>query len=275
MFDWLTEAPLWLLGLLLFALQVGAALLGYSLNLRPGAAQGHNETQEGYVVAGVLTLLGLLVGFTFALALDRFEARRLLVIDDANAIETLYLRAQLLDEPHRTRFSGLLTRYTDNHVRLAEAEGEAGERLLADNQRLLVDLWAAAVPAFDTIRGIDFSSTFVDSVNRVIELDVERKSARQAQIPGAIFGLLFFYLIVTSFMLGYVLSGPHGRISAAALLLLFTLALLLLSDINRPITGFVRESQAPMQRLQSLLHAHPPARFQQLRAPAEGQAKGH
>lgn len=266
MFDWLTHIPLWLLGMLLFVAMLAAAWLGYTLRRQieardPGFAKERNDTQEGYIVSAVLALLGLLIGFTFALVIDRYEARRLLVVEEANAIGTLYLRAQLLDEPHRARFSGLLSRYVDNHIELAKVDPLEGNQLLRDNERLLTDLWAATIPAFDTIRGIDFSSTFVDSVNHVIDLDAARKAARVAQIPSAVFALLFVYAIVTAMTVSYVLVGKRGRLAGLTLLVLFTLSLMLLSDINRPVTGMIRESQMPIEALRRMMRENPPAAF--------------
>lgn len=266
MFDWLNDASLWLLGLLLFGAMIAACAAGAWLRRRnerriPDFESSRSETQEGYVVSAVLTLLGLLIGFTFALSVDRYEARRMLVVDDANALETLYLQAQLLDEPHRSRFSTVLVRYVDNNVRLADVGPTQRAPLLADNRRLLVELWAATVPAFDTIRTIDFSSTFVDSVNRVVELDTARKAARRAHIPAPIFALLLAYTIITAGVLGYVLVGRRGQLSGATLLGLFTLALLLLADLNRPTEGLIREPQEPMLRLRQALRDAPPAVF--------------
>lgn len=266
MFDWLYDISLLLLGLLLFGSMVAACAFGASLRRRderriPDFGATRSETQEGYVVSAVLTLLGLLIGFTFALSVDRYETRRLLVIENANALETLYLRAQLLEEPHRSRFSSLVVRYVDNNVRLADAEPEQTAPLLADNRRMLVALWAATVPAFETIRDIDFSSTFVDSVNQVVEFDNARKSERRAQIPAPIFAVLLVYTIITAGVLGYVLVGRRGQLSGISLLGLFTLTLLLLADINRPTDGFIREPREPMLRLREALRAAPPAIF--------------
>jgi Na+/H+-translocating membrane pyrophosphatase len=108
----------------------------------------------------------------------------------------------------------------------------------------------------------------VDSVNQVIALDVARKAARKAQIPAGILFVLYVYSIVSALMLGYVLKGRQGRIAGAFLLALFTLSLALLSDINQPLTGTIRESQAPMERLRETLRASPPALFDRLRPPA-------
>ena len=272
MVDWLFQISILMLSLIVLAIMAAASILGRTLNRRDALAEAaggtqRNETQEGYVVGAVLTLLALLVSFTFAMAIDRFETRRALVLEDAEAIETLYLRAQLLDEPHRSRFSNLLVRYTENRIPLAEVHGGEGERLLAVNDRLITDLWTATVPAFNTIRGIDFSSSFVDSVNRVIEMDAARKAARTAKIPPAIFAILLLYAFVTAFMLGYVITGRRTRIAGGIVLILFSVWLLLLADINRPVTGFIRESQAPMERLRATMQANPPEVFDRLRAP--------
>ena len=89
--------------------------------------------QESYVVSAVLGLLALLLAFTFSLATDRFEARRVLVLEESNAIGTAFLRTQLLGEPHRARLSQLLIEYTDNRIVLAKAEGKA-DRAAASHQ---------------------------------------------------------------------------------------------------------------------------------------------
>ncbi|HPU16762.1 MAG TPA: hypothetical protein PK808_11795, partial [Polymorphobacter sp.] len=112
---WLEEGNLLLKGGILLALMVLAALAGNQLReyqdrrrTRRDKTPTGIDGQEGYITSAVLGLLALLMGFTFALAVDRFETRRVLVIAEANAIGSAYLRAQLLPEPHRTRVSGLL-----------------------------------------------------------------------------------------------------------------------------------------------------------------------
>lgn len=268
MSSWLIQFPAFIMGVILFAAMAIAAFAGLAFRRWIERRRDErNETNEGYVVAGMLTLVGLLIGFTFSMAIDRYEARRMLVIDDANAIETLYLRAQLLDEPHRSRFSNLLVRYTDNHLRLAQVQGDEAQRLLGENDRLLADLWTATVPAFDTIRGIDFSSSFVDSVNQVIQVDAARRAARYAQIPAPVFGVMFLYAIATAFVLGGILTGPHGLTATILLVALFTLAFVLLVDINKPVTGAIRESQQPMEELRETMRRAPPALFDRLRPP--------
>src|SRR5262245_54435690 len=106
---WLTYAPLWEIGLFLIGGMFLAGLLGAwsrrRFERRGGDEKEEGSGQEGYVVSAVMGLLALLVGFTFSMAIDRFDTRREHVLTEANAIGTTYLRTQLLEEPHRARIS--------------------------------------------------------------------------------------------------------------------------------------------------------------------------
>jgi hypothetical protein len=207
--------------------------------------------QEGYITSAVLGLLALMMGFTFALAVNRYETRRVLVISEANAIGTAYLRAQLLTEPHRTRISALLKDYTDHRIAFATVKRAQAQTMVAENDQLLTDLWTATVAAFPTIKGMPLSNSFIDSVNRVIDLHEERKSSRLAKVPTEVFAVLFVYIIVTSGALGYTTSGAAGLSEAAVLLGLILMSIMLTVDIDRPTGGNIVENQAPMLRLQA------------------------
>lgn len=268
--SFLASTPLEWVALALFAAMCAAAALGVGLKALRNRRRDEGETdggQEGYIVSAVLGLLALLMGFTFSLAVDRFDARRLLVLQEANAIGTTYLRAQLLTEPHRARMTGLLRRYVDNRILLAKAKPDQIAPYLALNDALIVDMWAATSAAFDTIKGRDFSSAYLNSVNEMIDLDTSRKAARLARVPAEVFAVLFIYLITTAGVLGYVLRGVRGRLAAGFLMVLLTLSLSLVVDINRPTLGLIVESQGPMEMTQRFLHANPPASFDRWRQP--------
>jgi hypothetical protein len=269
----LGSTPLPLVALAIFASMCAAAALGIALRARRDRHRqaGEADGQEGYIVSAVLGLLALLMGFTFSLAVDRFEARRVLVLQEANAIGTAYLRAQLLPEPHRARMSDLLIRYTDNRIALARARPDAVAPYLTSNDALVTDIWTAVSASFDSIKQLDFSSVYLNSVNEVIDLDASRKAARAARVPPAVFAVLFIYLVTTAGVLGYVLRGLRGRLAAGFLMALLTLSLVLIIDINRPVLGSIVESQGPMELLRKSLADQPPAVFDRWRTP---QASG-
>ncbi|HEY4078680.1 MAG TPA: hypothetical protein VGM26_17265 [Rhizomicrobium sp.] len=274
--DWLNYISLPLLGTLLLICMIGAAVASFVFRRvqdRRDIAVGNkrSEGQEGYIVSAVLGLLALLLGFTFSLATDRFEARRLLVLEESNAIGTAFLRSQLLGEPHRTRLSDLLIEYTQNKIALAKAAPNETQPLLATDDRLLTDIWAATAAGFDSIKGIDFSSTFVDAMNDMIDLDATRRAARSAHVPTEVFAVLFIYLVVAAGVLGYVLSAPRGRLTGIFLMGLLTLSLLLIIDIDRPTSGGISESQRPMEMLLTSLKSQPISVYDRWRVPAAPQ----
>lgn len=219
------------------------------------------HSQESYLVGGMLGLLALLLAFSFSMALDRYEERRHLVVKEANAIGTAYLRTQLLDEPHRARLSQLLVRYTDNRVLLASASRESLTPLVAENDRLLTNIWSGVVAARDNALARGISTPLLMTFNDVIDLDTERKVARQVRVPAPVLLLLYGFLLLTALVLGYVIEDRRGRIGAAALFLLLSLYVSIIADLSRPASGSILESQEPMLMLQASLKAQPPVVF--------------
>jgi hypothetical protein len=279
LFDWLNQAPIWVMGIVLIAGSFVAALIGHWVRIRHDRrGEPTSEGQEGYIVSAMLGLLGLLLGFTLAMAVERFDARRVLVLQEANAIGKAYLRTQLLGEPHRTRLSKLIVDYTDNRLLLATANTEDTPRLLEVNETLITDMWSATAAAFDSIETLDFSTSFVESINGIIDSDAARKTARLARVPATVFAVLLLYIVFTSGVLGYVLLSARSRGSGAFLVVLLSLSLLLIIDLDRPNTGSIRESQGPIERLRQSLMSWPPQVFDRWReaamTPAEAQLQG-
>lgn len=251
---WLATAPFWLIAAVLFGAMIAASLVGWYLRLRHERARAEGgkppEGQEGYIVSAVLGLQALLLGFTFSLAVDRYDSRRGLVLEEANAIGTTYLRTQLLEQPHRKAISDLIVAYTNNRIELAGLPpGQAARERLAVNDGLIADLWRETIAAFPTIKSLDFSSAYLDSMNAMIDLDASRKAARSAHVPSEVFLILFFYVVISAGVMGYVLVGPNGRSLAAFLFFLSAVALLLIIDIDRPTSGGITESQGAMLQL--------------------------
>ena len=121
------------LGLMLFAIMLGSALLG---GLVGHHLREHSEALRepvGVLQAALLGLVGLVLAFGLTMAVGRYDSRRAAVVDEANAIGTTYLRAQTLREPIRTRSLDLLARYTDTTIRLSNSR--AGQRRVESGDR--------------------------------------------------------------------------------------------------------------------------------------------
>lgn len=273
----LAALPIVLLGVILLIIVIGITWIGMRVGIKAATREraasadslDKDDDINGAIVPAVLGLLALLLGFTFALAIDRFETRRALVLEEANAIGTAYLQAQVLPQPHRERVSALLVRYTDNRVVLARTETPEDRRQrLADNDRTVNDIWAATLAGFDSIKGLDMSSAFVSSINAVIDLDTSRKTGRMAHVPEEVFWVLVVYVLVAAAILGYTMRTRSSFHLACVMHVLVVMSLMLIIDIDRPAAGGIRESQYPMELLSTSMHAEPRAAYDRWRTPA-------
>jgi len=263
----LTGLVLFVLVTMLLATFAGHAAHRWARRHAQGVDEDHN--QESYLVGSMLGLLALLLAFSFSMALGRYEERRHLVIQEANAIGTSYLRAQLLDEPHRGRLSQLLIAYTDNRIAIGTGDHGGHDRQLAINDKLLTDIWAAVIAARDSANAHGITTAVLMTFNEVIDLDTERKVAREVRVPAPVFLLLYGFLILTAAVLGYVLEERRARLGVFVLFVLLSSYVSIIADLNRPTSGNIQESQEPMLMLRQSLKAQPPEVFEKFRAPRE------
>jgi hypothetical protein len=228
--DPLNGAPLWLIGPVLLAVMAGAFFAGRRLRVRAvrrAAAADRTPDEggdrDGFIISAVLGLLALLLGFTFSLAVQRFEERRELVVAEANAIGTAYLRAQILDSPHRERLSRLLVQHLDIELALAAEGFPTSGPLRAKSDRVLTDVWAATVAALDTPKSNTLGYVLTDAIDPVIDLDASRTEARAEQIPTRVFLILMIYLLSAACLLGYETEKGHATLIACFVLALMSL----------------------------------------------------
>src|SRR5262245_48849035 len=136
--------PLW--SILPLTVVFGLAAFEFGFRVAHYRQQQHQEEKEspvGGLVAGTLGLLAFMLAFTFGLAGSRFEERRQVVLSEANAIGTSYLRAEMLPEPMRTEVKNLLREYVD--VRLEGVQQGKLDQAMAKSEELHARLWAQAV----------------------------------------------------------------------------------------------------------------------------------
>jgi hypothetical protein len=197
-------------------------------------------------------LLALLLGFTFSMATERFDARRALVNQESNAISSTFLMGQTFAEPHRSQIDRILMLYTDSRLAAAQQNDPSGAAgPLRESHLLQGQFWRAALAATSTLRD-DISSSFLQTGYQMIETANSREAARRAIIPSRIYVMLLAYMIITAAVLGFTQVSARATMP---LLFLITLAVILTIDIDRPTSGGVRESQRSMELLQAHLHA--------------------
>jgi hypothetical protein len=234
----------------LFVLLLGALEAGFRAGRR-GSAGPHPRTEQiGAVQGAILGLLGLLLAFSFAAAGGRFLERQDLIVQEANAIGTAYLRADLLDEPQRSELRAALARYTAQRI-------EASNRLrsglepadAADVERLHARIWSAAVAGAKARPAVTLA--VLPPVNEVIDLHSTRVAAGRKHIPGLVLGLLIACSTLAVGVIGYGCGLAHERSAplTVALVVLIGAALWITVDLDHPRAGLIRLSDEPLKAL--------------------------
>jgi len=251
---WIQTIPLPLIGLLLLGLMIASTLLGHRAG-RPRQSERNEKGQE-FLLSAVLGLLALLLGFTFSLALQRYETRRELVVTEVNALGTAWLRVQLLAEPARSEVTALMRAYVAARADWSQAGSDEAERgSLARSTALQDRLWARTANAVRADPLPVVSARLLDPLNEAFDAATSRRAAEAVRIPLRIVNLLLLYTFLSNFMLGHILAGygPLRRVSVLMTLVLLTLALVTIIDLNRPRAGRILIPQEPMIQLRAAI----------------------
>ncbi len=239
--------PLWALYLLTAALVFLSIEAGWRLgNYWRPRMEGEKDAPVGEIVGAMLALLAFLLAFTFSMSATRYDTRKQLVLQEANAIGTTYLRAEMLPEPQRSDIRNLLREYAA--LRVGGVTAIMAPEILAKSSALHSQLWADAVAATAQNPGSILGGLFVQSLNEVIDLHETRLTAGRNRIPDSIWIVLFIVTILTMAAVGYHfgLTGKRSWAVRILLALVFAAVLFLIADLDQPQQGLLQVSQQAM-----------------------------
>jgi hypothetical protein len=211
---------------------------------------GEQEGPTGVLVGSILALLAFLLAVTMGMASDRFDARRAIVLDEANAIGTTYLRAGYLPEPASSQIRELLRQYVPLRIRTSVSDDIQGD--IQKSQAILNQLWTIAEGVAKTTNQGDLVSTFIESLNDTIDLHETRVTAASARVPETVVLLLIVGSALTLGMVGFSagLTRRRSLLSAAVLIIALGAVITIVVDLDRPREGFIQVSQQPLIDLQ-------------------------
>jgi hypothetical protein len=231
------------------------ALLCYEGGFRLGRwwqdrEPGEQEGPTGVLVGSILALLAFLLAVTMGMASDRYDARRAIVLDEANAIGTTYLRAGYLPEPASSQIRELVREYVPLRVRLTGSPDLPGD--IVKSQAILDQLWTISEGVAKTTNQGDLVSTYLESLNETINLHEARVTARNARVPETVVLLLVVGSALTLVMVGFSagLTRRRSLLSAAVLIIALGAVITIVIDLDRPREGFIQVSQQPLIDLQ-------------------------
>ena len=245
------------IGLFMAALQ-----FGYRLGLRQQASSGEpDKTHANALHGAVLGLLALLLGFTFAMSVSRYENRKTLMVDQANAIGTAALRGKLLPAPHAERTTTLFREYIETRFHYnASVRGSAGiDEAEARAGRIENELWEISRVLLTEDPRSQPASLYTQALNEMFDIREKRRFALDDHVPLAVTIMLVAVAMTAMGLVAYAggLNGRRHFLSNFTFAFLIALVLVIILDIDAPRVGFVKASQDSLIRLDDSLTPAP------------------
>jgi len=214
-----------------------------------------DETDFNLVLGAILTLLGLIIGFTFSMAVNRYDQRKNYEEQEANAIGTEYVRVDVLAASQAAKIRASLRDYLDQRiVYYTSPNAELLRQTRARTLQLQSGLWSAMIPP--VIAKPDAVSALVMSgMNDVLNSEGYSEAAWRNRIPIAAWILLLLTATFCNVLLGY---HAHGKPSPLLSVLPVALAIsfFLIADIDSPRSGIIRVHARNLESLADSLRPH-------------------
>jgi len=220
-------------------------------------SQDEKEAPVSGLSAAVLGLTAFMLVFTFSIVSDRYDAKRALVREDANAIRTTYLRASFLPEPDRAETRNLIRRHLDLRLGFVRANGdEPFDTVQAETDRIQRRLWDLAVSNAERDMNSDVAALYIESLNNMFEIHASRVAiGLQARIPPAVWVILYALTVLGMISMGYHAGIAGSKWSKATVILAVSFAMMttVIASFDRP--GGSRVTQQPLADLQRSIAA--------------------
>lgn len=233
--------------------------IGVFFRKRRQSLQENDREDFGTIMTAILTLLGLIIGFSFSMAITRFDQRKVLEEAEANAIGTEYVRADFLPAVYAAKVRALLRRYLDQRLLFYKTRDEQQlMQIEAATAQLEADLWSAVqVPtATQPTPTLAIAAT---GMNDVLNSRGYTQAAWLNRIPNAAWALMVAIAVCCNLLLGY--GAGRGRARTKLLLVLpvvISISFMLIADIDSPRGGVVRVRAENLTSLSQSMHASNP-----------------
>ena len=247
------DYPLFIFGVTFLLLSL-AARIGSSFQKAAKFEEAEREN-FGVILAATLTLLGLIIGFSFSMAVSRYDQRKNYEEAEANAIGTELARAGLLPPTDASKVRGLLKSYLDQRVSFYTTRNEEDLREInARTTQLQDELWSA-VQATAVVQPNPVVALAVSGMNDVLNSQGYTQAAWWNRIPHAAWGLMATIAICCNLLVGYGARNSKRDRLLMILPLVVSIAFLLIADIDSPRGGLIHVHPQNLMSLSGLLPA--------------------
>ncbi len=236
------------IGLLIFAIYVAAYYAGNRLK-RYRAASTDAGKEGGSISAGVMGLLGLLLGFSFSMANSRYDARREAIVEEANAIGTAFLRTAVYPDSMMILLRSKMKDYVDARIAYFEAGADIEKALAAYDRGSEIgnEIWYIAANFARTQSVVTRDAQMLPALNAMLDSASARLATTRAQIPTYILEFLILLSVATAFFIGYEQKSRFDWIQVVVYSFIFALTVKTVIDLDQPRRGAITLKEANQQ----------------------------
>jgi hypothetical protein len=217
----------------------GSARAGAAMHKRSGPTPEDAQEDLGIVVGAILTLLGLLIGFSFSMAISRYDQRKNYEEEEANAIGTEYVRADFLPAANAAAVRQLLSKYLDQRI-LSYTTRDRSQLATIDAEtvRLQSEMWSEVKTAA-TAQPTPVAAVVVTGMNDVLNRQGYTQAAWWNRIPIAAWALMVLIALFSNFLIGFSAREFEGAMFWIVPLAV-AISFMLIADIDSPRRGLIR-----------------------------------
>ncbi|KYG68231.1 hypothetical protein AZI87_02955 [Bdellovibrio bacteriovorus] len=240
------NTKLWVIfiGLIVFFSAV-SLLSHYIAGKKDRAEPGSTE----FLSTTILGLLALLLGFTFSMAISRFDTRSSLVLKESNTIGTAYLRSDLFPQDQVQEYRRLLKEYTQQRIEFFTSIRNGKREFIQNMQALQTKIWQETTKLVKNNMS-PVAATFIQANNDLIDVDGERLFASENHVPEVVFDVLILIAAMGLASLSYSLGiKKHSAKAPLVLGILFAVVIVLIQDLDRPGRGLIQPHEDAMIRV--------------------------
>ena len=230
----------------LFLALIGCLEIGYRLGAKRVKSVPNAHEGFGAIEGAVFGLFGLLLSLSFFGAASRLDVRRQLIVQEANAIASAYMRVDLLPSTEQAEVRRLFREYLNERVRISEMPNETAA--LAEMQKsakLQQAIWSSAVSA--TKEGVPGAPLLVTAVNQMVEIARTKAIAVQTHLPELVFEFLIAATLLSGLVAGFGMARGHRNwLLVFAYASVVTLTMYVTIDMEYPRAGLIRIGAADL-----------------------------
>jgi hypothetical protein len=229
--------------------------IGAGLKKRQRVPENEDNEDFDILLGATLTLLALIIGFTFSMAAGRYDQRKNLEEQEANAIGTEYVRTDLLPAADASRVRALLKSYLNQRILFYESSGgESLRQINAHTAQLQAEMWSAVAPPAEA-QPTPLTGLVISGMNDVLNSQGYTQAAWWNRIPVAAWALLTTISIFCNLLIGY---RAQGRTAFLFLILpiALSISLFLIADIDSPQHGVIRVRPQNLESLAESFNSH-------------------